>query len=132
LGAQQMLTAQGRIKAQLHGPQGDLNGALLEDGTIVRLPPPEAQRLATELTPGAPLYVQGNGFAGPLGRVIEATWIGPNQNQLAQIAAPPPGPGRRPPPPLPAPGRDPGYGRMLMPRESWIRNSAPIVSGSKW
>jgi hypothetical protein len=57
-GAEQTLTAQGRIKAQLHGPQGDLNGALLEDGTIVRLPPPEAQRLAADLTPGAMLYVK--------------------------------------------------------------------------
>jgi hypothetical protein len=54
-GAQQMLTAQGHIKVQLHGPEGDLNGALLEDGTIVRLPPPEARRLAADLTPGAPL-----------------------------------------------------------------------------
>ena len=107
-GAEQPLTAEGRIKAQLHGPNGDLNGALLDDGTIVRLPPTEAQRMAANLTPGAPLYVQGNGFAGPLGRVIEATSIGPNQGQLAQIAVPPvpPGPGHRPPPP--PPGRAPG------------------------
>ena len=34
--AQQTLSATGRIKAQLHGPRGDLNGALLEDGTIGR------------------------------------------------------------------------------------------------
>ena len=100
-GAKQMLTAQGHIKAQLHGPEGDLNGALLEDGTIVRLPPPEARRLAADLTPGAPLCVEGDGFTGPLGRVIEASSIGPNQNQLAQIAAPPPplGPRFRPSPP---------------------------------
>jgi hypothetical protein len=106
---EQTLTAQGRIKAQLHGQMGELNGALLEDGTIVRLPPPEAERLATDLTPGATLYVRGDGFAGSLGCVIEATSIGPNQNQLAQIAAPPPpgpGPGRRPPPPPPS--RAPG------------------------
>jgi hypothetical protein len=98
-GAEQTLTAQGRIKTQLHGPQGDLNGALLEDGTIVRLPPPEAQRLATDLTPGAMLYVKGDGFAGPLGRVIAARSIGANPTQLAEIAAPPPPPrGHRPPP----------------------------------
>jgi hypothetical protein len=105
-GVGQTLTAEGRIKAQLHGPLGDLNGAPLEDGTIVHLPPPEAHRLAAELTPGGPPYVQGDGFAGPLGRVIEATSIGPNRDELAQIAAPPPppGPGRRPPPP----GREPG------------------------
>jgi hypothetical protein len=109
-GAQQVLTSQGHVKAQLHGPQGDLNGALLEDGTIVRLPPPEAQRLAADLTPGAPLYVQGDGFAGPLGRVIEATSIGPNQNQLEQVAVPRPPPGPRAglrPPPGPGPGAFP-------------------------
>src|ERR1700709_1836454 len=54
-GAEQPLTAEGRIKAQLHGPNGDLNGALLDDGTIVRLPPTEAQRMAANLTAGAPL-----------------------------------------------------------------------------
>lgn len=95
---QQPLTAQGHIKAQLHGPQGDLNGVLLEDGTIVRMPPPEAERLAAELVPGAPLYAEGDGFAGPLGRVVAARSIGSSATQLAQIAAPPP-PGIWPPPP---------------------------------
>jgi hypothetical protein len=100
-GAEQALTAQGRIKAQLHGPQGDLNGVLLEDGTIVRLPPPEAQRLASELTPGAPLYAEGDGFTGPLGRIIAAQSLGSSPTQITRIAAPPPPrPGRRPPPPF--------------------------------
>jgi hypothetical protein len=100
----QSLTAQGQIKEQLHGPQGDLNGVLLADGTIVRLPPPEAQRLASQLAPGQMLYVQGDGIAGPLGKVIEAQMMGPSQTQLAQIQAPPPrGPDRdrRGPPPPP-------------------------------
>ena len=96
--AQQMLSATGRIKAQLHGPRGDLNGALLEDGTIVRLPPPEAQRLASTLAAGSPVTVEGNGFEGPLGRVIEARSIGPDATHLTQIATPRP-PGRRPPRP---------------------------------
>lgn len=97
--AQEALSDTGRIKAQLHGPRGDLNGALLEDGTIVRLPPPEAQRLASTLTAGSPVTVQGNGFEGPLGRVIEARSIGPDATHLAQIAMPPHPPGHRPPPP---------------------------------
>jgi hypothetical protein len=94
--AQQALSAIGRIKARLHGPRGELNGALLEDGTIVRLPPPEAERLASTLTTGAPVTVQGNGFEGSLGRVIEARSIGPDAAHLAQVATPPPG--HRPPP----------------------------------
>ncbi len=95
---QPALTAQGRVKAALHGPRGDVNGALLEDGTIVRLPPPEAQRLASQIAPGATVYVQGQGYAGPLGRVIAARAIGPDANSTTPIAAPPPkhGPGRGP------------------------------------
>ncbi len=97
--AQETLSATGRIKAQLHGPRGDLNGALLEDGTILRLPPPEAQRLASILAAGSPVTVQGNGFEGPLGRVIEARSIGPDATHLAQVATPPRPHGHRPPPP---------------------------------
>jgi hypothetical protein len=96
------LTAQGKVKADLHGPRGELNGALLEDGTIIRLPPPEAQRLSAELKPGATLYVRGDGVAGPLGKVIAVREIGPDAQQLTHIAAPPPPPhrpGHHPPPP---------------------------------
>jgi hypothetical protein len=98
------LSAQGHIKTQLHGPRGDLNGVLLEDGTIVRLPPEEADRLAAQLAPGQSLYVEGDGIAGPLGKVIAAQQIGPSQTQLVQVQGPPPpprgpGPDRRGPPP---------------------------------
>jgi hypothetical protein len=98
------LSTQGHIKTQLHGPRGDLNGVLLEDGTIIRLPPEEADRLAAQLAPGQPLYVEGDGIAGPLGKVIAARQIGPSQSQLAQVQGPPPpprdpGPDRREPPP---------------------------------
>jgi hypothetical protein len=35
-------TISGKIAAQLHGKRGEINGAVLDNGTIVRLPPPEA------------------------------------------------------------------------------------------
>jgi hypothetical protein len=98
-GAQQSLNATGQIKAQLHGPRGDLNGALLEDGTIIRLPPPEAAKLVAMLAAGASVTVQGQGIESPLGRVIEARSIGPDAGHLTQVAVPPPPPGHRPPPP---------------------------------
>ena len=108
-GMQQALSATGRIKAQLHGPRGDLNGALLEDGTIVRLPPPEAERLASTLAVGATLTVQGSGLQGPLGRVIEARSIGPDSAHLQQVALPQHPPGHhRPMPGGPDAGPPPG------------------------
>jgi hypothetical protein len=91
--------ANGHVKAQLHGPRGDLNGVLLEDGTIIRLPPEEADRLASQLVVGQQLYVIGQGIASPLGKVIEARQIGPSATQLAEIQPGPPG--RRGPPPPP-------------------------------
>jgi hypothetical protein len=81
----------GKIKAQLHEPRGGVNGVLLEDGGIVRLPPPEAQRLAAQLTPGATLMAKGDGYTGPLGRVVAAREIGPDAAHLTKVAAPPHG-----------------------------------------
>jgi hypothetical protein len=106
-GSGQILQASGHVKAQLHGRRGELNGVLLEDGTIIHLPPDEADRLAAQLVIGQPLYASGDGIASPLGKVIAAQQIGPSQSQVAQIQTPRPprGPGRREPPPPPPPPR---------------------------
>jgi hypothetical protein len=80
------LEDEGRIKAQLHDRRGTLNGVLLEDGTIVRMPPPEAERLAANLAVGQPLYASGDGVASPLGKVIAAHEIGPEKTHLVKIA----------------------------------------------
>jgi hypothetical protein len=95
------LQASGQIKAQLHSPRGDLNGVLLQDGTIIHLPPDQAQQIAAQLAVGQPIYVTGEGSVSPLGKVIAAQQIGPNQSQLAQIDNPAQGPGRDRRPQLP-------------------------------
>jgi hypothetical protein len=86
----------------LHGPRGDVNGALLEDGTVLRLPPPEAARLADLLRPGQTLVAEGIELATPLGKVLDVRQLGASRDQLMQVQAPPaPGgrKGRRGPPP---------------------------------
>jgi hypothetical protein len=93
---------QGRVRMSLHGPRGDVNGALLEDGTVLRLPPPEADRFANLLQPGQPLVAEGDGFANAVGKVLEVRQLGPSRDQLSLVAEPPgPGRDRRPPPPRP-------------------------------
>jgi hypothetical protein len=82
------MQASGAIKEVLHGPRGDTNGALLEDGTIVRMPPREADRLGDALAAGKPLFVRGNGVSSPLGKVILAREIGPDESHLTQVATP--------------------------------------------
>lgn len=87
--ARQPLEDQGAVKAQLHGPRGDMNGVLLADGTIVRLPPHEAQNLGAALAVGRTVFVRGEGTASGLGKVIAARAIGPDAQQLTEIKGPP-------------------------------------------
>lgn len=82
------LEAEGKVAAVLHTPRGEANGARLEDGTIVRLPPPEAKRLAETLAVGKSVVVRGDGYAGPLGRVIAARQLGETKETLKDVAAP--------------------------------------------
>jgi hypothetical protein len=84
--------AQGKIKQQLHGPRGDLNGVLLEDGTVIRLPPPEASKLGDQLAVGQTVYARGIGVSNPLGHLVLARAIGPSRDQVTSIDLPhPPG-----------------------------------------
>jgi hypothetical protein len=96
-GARQAMSLQGRVQMSLHGPRGELNGAMLEDGTIMRLPPPEAERLAPLLMPGQAIIVQGEGLATAMGRVVEVEAIGRSQTELNFVQRPGPPPrGPRP------------------------------------
>ena len=82
------LEADGKVAALLHTPRGETNGIRLEDGTIVRLPPPEAKRLAETLSVGKSVSVRGEGYAGPLGRVIAARQLGETKDSLKDVAGP--------------------------------------------
>lgn len=95
------LSAQGKVRMALHGPRGEANGVLLEDGTFLRLPPHEAARIADMLAPGQTIAARGPGVSGPNGTVIEAELLGPSLDQLAKLAPPPPPDGKAPPPPPP-------------------------------
>ena len=87
-GGEESMQASGTIKQVLHGPRGDANGALLNDGTEVRMPPREADKLGDALAAGKPLFVKGNGTSSPLGKVILARQIGPDESHLTEVAAP--------------------------------------------
>lgn len=80
-----VLTALGVIKAQLHGPRGDLNGVLLQDGTIVRLPPPEAQSREAALAVGKTIFVSGGGNESALGKVVAARTIGTSEQDATSM-----------------------------------------------
>lgn len=82
----QQISLTGRVQASLYGPAGDLNGAVLDDGTIVRLPPPTAYQWASLLAPGQMIAAQGWGLTTAYGRVVDAQAVGPAVAQMTSVA----------------------------------------------
>ena len=59
VGAGPETTLSGRVSATLHGARGEVNGALLDNGIVLRLPPPEADRMQALLQPGQIIALRG-------------------------------------------------------------------------
>jgi hypothetical protein len=91
----QNASVQGRVQTLLHGPAGDVNGALLDDGTVLRMPPHVAYQLASLLAPGQSIAAQGWELDTAYGRVVDVQAIGASAAQLSPIMPQPGGP--RPP-----------------------------------
>jgi hypothetical protein len=93
-------TISGRVTATLHGARGEVNGALLDNGVVLRLPPPEAERMQALLQPGQTITVRGARLDTALGSVVDVRAIGYSPDQLSELASGPPprgpkkGPGR--------------------------------------
>jgi hypothetical protein len=104
--ARQPLSANGSIKVLTHAARGEIDGAILDNGTIVHFPPPVGMQYANLFQVGAPLAVVGYGTVNSYGRSLEATSIGPSADHLQSVTAtddrPRRGPAERPRP-IPAP-----------------------------
>lgn len=69
------MEASGAVVLSLFGPKGELRGALLDDGTSLRMPPHAAVELAAYLSPGAHVHAWGHGVKNRHGRTIEVDEI---------------------------------------------------------
>jgi hypothetical protein len=78
----------GKIAAVLHGKRGEVNGAVLDNGTMLRLPPPEAERMQSLLQQGQTVAARGINLVTPLGTVMEVRAIGSSAEQLTELAVP--------------------------------------------
>jgi hypothetical protein len=105
----------GTIGSLNYGPQGEINGFVLQNGVLARTPPFGASDVSV-VKPGANIAVSGFARITASGRtVVDVQTITANGQTIAMNAAPPdaPGPGRGGPA---GPGRGPGAGRG--PREA--------------
>jgi hypothetical protein len=97
----------GRVRMALHGPRGEVNGALLDSGAILRFPPDQGAQLSALIEPRQTVVAEGIAISNALGTVVEVQQIGPSRTQLVAVGPPSPplgdrgsaGPRRRPPPP---------------------------------
>jgi hypothetical protein len=83
-------TITGKVSASLHGPRGEVNAAILENATILRLGPREAASQSTLLQPGQTIAARGVSSTTILGTVMEVEAIGASPNRLVEL-----GPSRR-------------------------------------
>jgi hypothetical protein len=86
-GSRQQMSASGTIKVLTHAPRGEIDGAVLDNGTIVHVPPPVGMQFPNIFRVGAPLAASGYGTANAYGRCLEATAIGPSSSQMQTVAA---------------------------------------------
>jgi hypothetical protein len=75
----------GIVRRALTGGRGETNGVILDDGTVVRFPPPVGEAFATLVVPGARLIAQGYGSSGPAGTAIEAVALGSSERDLMAV-----------------------------------------------
>ena len=97
----------GRVRMALHGPQGEVNGVLLESGVILRFPPGQTVQLNSLVQPTQSLVAEGVTVTNALGTVVDVRQMGPSRDRLVAVgtpmpAGPPPAPGAMPPPLPPA------------------------------
>lgn len=107
---------QGAVRMSLHGARGEINGLLLQDGTVLRFPPDAAANMANLLQPGKNVVAEGAQVMSPVGKVMQVNAIGTSRADLVPVAGPagpgpgprgpgrPRGPRRDAPPPPPPPG----------------------------
>ena len=69
-------------------PQGDVAGAILDDGTVITLPPGTADQFRDLLRAGARLAAEGPGVEGAAGRALAADRLGENAENLRPVTAP--------------------------------------------
>jgi hypothetical protein len=100
-------TAQGRVQSLTSAPMGEIDGAVLDDGTVIHWPPHLADRFSAVATRGDRIRAVGWMETGPAGdthlEIQTVTNLRTNDSRENDALPPCPGPRRRPRPPPPGP-----------------------------
>lgn len=83
---QARIAVSGTVRQPLHNSRGEVNGALLEDGTVIRLPAEAAAARLDLLRPGARLAAMGSGIEGEGVRALAAESLGDGPQSMTPVA----------------------------------------------
>jgi hypothetical protein len=79
------MSAAGKVRLTLFTPKGKVRGALLEDGTILRMTLAQAGQIKGRLQPGSHIQVDGAGCETQYGRVIDVHHVATPASQFTVI-----------------------------------------------
>ncbi|MCB4822291.1 hypothetical protein [Roseicella aerolata] len=82
------LAVAGTVKQPYYAPQGEVAGAILEDGTVILVPQGMAEGMRDLLRPGAKLAAEGMGQEGEGGRALLASALGDQPGTLKPLPPP--------------------------------------------
>jgi hypothetical protein len=77
------------VKQPYYTPQGEVAGAILEDGSVVLVPASAVAGVQDMLKAGQALAAAGPGRDGPDGRALLAERLGPSPDAMRPVAGPP-------------------------------------------
>ncbi|CAH9017163.1 hypothetical protein [Candidatus Nitrosacidococcus sp. I8] len=77
------------VRMVLHGSRGEIEGALLNDGTIIRLLPSQFHQFGELIHQGESLFIEGSKIESVLGQVIEVKKLGTSKNKLKSVPVTP-------------------------------------------
>jgi hypothetical protein len=83
------LRLSGKVKQPYYTPQGEVAGAILEDGSVVLVPAAAVEGTQDLLKPDQALAAAGPGRDGPDGRALLAERLGPSPDAMRPVAGPP-------------------------------------------
>jgi hypothetical protein len=86
-GARQPMSVTGNIKVVTHAARGEIDGAVLDNGTIIHFPPPVGREYANLFQVGARLAAIGFGTINSYGRSLQTTGIGPSADHMQKVSA---------------------------------------------
>jgi hypothetical protein len=84
----EQMSVSGAVRVLTHSPQGEIDGAVLTDGSIIHFSPSLGSQFPALMREGQTIAASGFGTKNEFGQSLEATSIGSSLDQLQTVTRP--------------------------------------------